>query len=187
MFEFLFGPTNPTKHWQRLPDLRLDFDLERAKLNGVGLGDPLETLSFLGPLEDRGLFRNIEEYGYFSLGLVVGCHNDERAIDCFEIVRSDRLSPRYRPYAGRFHYRGRDISLADLTELQFTDTFGAPYWRNEDDDEILLFYELPKVEWQVEFDPAGDFQRIVVESEPLLADLRAREAFGVSRPWPPGT
>lgn len=62
MFELFFGPKNPTKTWQRATGLRLDFDLEQGSLNGVRLGDPLEGVSFLGPVEDRkGLITNENE------------------------------------------------------------------------------------------------------------------------------
>jgi len=52
MFEFLFGPKNPTKDWRRASGLRLVFDLEWGRLNGVALGDLLDRLSFLGPIEN---------------------------------------------------------------------------------------------------------------------------------------
>jgi len=70
MFEILFGPKNPTKDWQRALDSRLTFDLDCAKLNGVGFGDRLDRLAFLGPVEDRDGLR-AGEYRYFSLGLSV--------------------------------------------------------------------------------------------------------------------
>jgi hypothetical protein len=184
MFEYLFGPENPTKEWQRAKDLRLDFDLEQKSLNGVRLGGPLERLSFLGSIEDRTGLRS-QELRYPSLGLRVYCYNDENVIDCFEIVQRDPWSPQVRPFPGLFHYRGRQLSLSQLTERDFVTLFGFPYWRDEDEDEVILFYEFSELEWQVEFSLDGSFNCICVTSKPLLADENQRTAYGVTEQWPP--
>jgi hypothetical protein len=184
MFEFLFGPKDPTKDWQRPSSLRLSFDLACGELNGVGLGQPLDLLSFLGPVEDRrGL--STGEYRYGSLGLSVGCHNEARIIDCFDIVQKDPYSPQYRPFSGSCHHQGVILDLGRLTDDAFTKAFGSPFWRDTDQDEIILFYEFPNREWQVEFALDGTFNRIVVTGKPLLADEQQRNAYGVNKPWPP--
>lgn len=184
MFESFFGPKNPTKKWQRADDLRLEFDLEQGSLNGVRLGDPLEAVSFLGPIEDRkGL--PLAEYGYYSLGLRVCCHNDENIIDTFEIVQDDDFAPQYLSYSGRFHFRGKNLPLAQLNEQQFVREFGLPFWRDEDAKEIILFYEFSWLEWQVELRLDGSFKCLVVTSNPILAGASQRAAYGVTKPWPP--
>jgi hypothetical protein len=58
MFRFLFGPRNPTREWQRADGLSLTIDLNRASINDVLLGQPLNRLSFLGRDELRGSFRD---------------------------------------------------------------------------------------------------------------------------------
>lgn len=182
MFESFFGPKNPTSKWQRVTDLQLDFDLEQGSLNGVRLGDPLEAVSFLGPIEDkRGL--TLEEYGYCSLGLRVCCH--ENAIEAFEIVQDDDFLSEYLSFTGRFHYQGANLSLSQLNEQEFVRNFGLPFWRDEDKSEIILFYEFPWLEWQVELRLDGSFKCITVTSKPILADASDRAAYGVTKPWPP--
>ena len=108
MLEFFLGPTNPTTDWQRASDLRLTFDLKGSKLNGVGFGEPLNRLSFLGPIEDRsGL--TLGEYRFFSLGLSVDCYNEQDTIDCFEIVQKDQDMPEHQPFPGVCRSEGENL------------------------------------------------------------------------------
>ena len=103
---------DPTMVWQRAADLRLTFDLEGSKLNGVGFGEPLNRLSFLGPLEDRsGL--TLGEYRFFSLGLSVDCYNEQDTIDCFEIVQKDQDMPEFQPFAGVCRSKGENLISGD--------------------------------------------------------------------------
>lgn len=184
MLEFLFGPINPTKRWQQASNLQLDFNIESGAINGVKLSEPLERLSFLGPVEDqRGL--SGAEYRYFSLGLSVSCCSRAGAISAFELVEKDPFEPRYLSYSGRCHWRGRSLTFANTSEQSILDDLGSPYWRDQDDDEIILFYEFPTMEWQIEFDLDHTFNRIIVTSKPIMCDQRQREAYGVTRPWPP--
>ena len=64
---------------------------------------------------------------------------------------------------------------------------GPPYWRDEDADELILFYEFPNLEWQIEFSLDGSFNRVNVTCNPLLADETQRKAYRVDKPWPPST
>ena len=181
---YFLGPKNPTMDWQRAADLRLTFDLEGSTLNGVGFGEPLNRLSFLGPLEDRsGL--TLGEYRFFSLGLSVDCYNEQDTIDCFEIVQKDQDMPEFQPFAGVCRCKGENLDLGQLTEESFVGTFGPPFWKDVDDEEIILFYEFPGREWQVEFALDETLNRILVTSKPLMADERQREAYGVNKSWPP--
>lgn len=184
MFESFFKPKNRTKNWQRPDDLQLVFDLEAGSLNGVRLGDSLEAVSFLGPVEDRSGLK-YQEYNYFSLGLCVCCGDDENTIDGFDVIQKDRWSPQERPYPGQFRYQGANHPIAQLTESNFVNDFGSPYWRDQDKDEIILFYEFPTVEWQVEFNLDGSFNRIIITSSPMFADENSRKAYGVTKHWPP--
>lgn len=42
---------NPTKRWKKNSSRDLVVDLDEATLCGVGLGEPVENLAFLGPCE----------------------------------------------------------------------------------------------------------------------------------------
>ena len=129
MLEFFLGPKNPTTDWQRASDLRLTFDLEGSKLNGVGFAEPLSRLSFLGPTEDRsGL--TLGEYRFFSLGLSVDCHNEQDTIDCFEIVqRSGHAGAPTLP--GVCHYKGENLDLGQLTEKSFVESSARRFGRTQ--------------------------------------------------------
>lgn len=186
MFHFLFGPKNPTKDWQRANILRLTFDLEFGTLNNVGFGERLDRLSFLGPVEDREGLKS-GEYRYPSLGLSVDCNNTNNIIDHFEIIHKDQDNPLYQPFTGTVHYQGENLALGQLTKKFFIEKFGPPFWKDEDDKEILLFYEYPNQEWQVEFALDGTLNRIIVTNKPLMADECQRRAYGVTKPWPPRT
>jgi hypothetical protein len=184
MFNFLFGPKNPTKDWQRDSSLRLAFDLESGKLNGIGFGERLDRMSLLGPAEDRSALKS-GQCRYLSLGLAVGWEEEEQTIDCFEIIQKDPYVSSCRPFPGICQYRGEHLDLGQLTEVWFAEQIGPPYHRDEDDEEIILFYEFPGREWQVELDLNGTLNRIIVTSRPLMADEQQRDTYGVDRPWPP--
>ena len=184
MCAFLFGPKNPTKDWQRAAGLQLECDVMQGVLNGVRLGDPLDDLRFLGPIEDRSGLKT-QEYRYFSLGLSIGCYNSENIIDCFELIVKDADCPKYHPYAGRCHMEGVDLALHQIREQSLVERFGPPYWKDEDDKEAILFYEWPNLEWQIELAPDGSMNRIIVTRNPLMANRDQRNAYGVDKPWPP--
>jgi len=184
VFEFLFGPKNPTKSWRRAADLRLEFDLELGILNGVKLGEPLNKLFDLGPIDDLSWLQN-QDFGWFALGLRVSCWFDDNLIEGFEIVLNDPLMPQFRPFPGPVYYQGRCLDLAKQSESDFVNRFGTPYWRDEAEIEILLFYEFPGREWQVELNKTSAFNSLAVTSNPILADAQQRAAYGVTKPWPP--
>ncbi|HZL91501.1 MAG TPA: hypothetical protein VFB96_24240, partial [Pirellulaceae bacterium] len=61
----LFGQPNPTRRWQFDPSVPLVLDLDQHTLSGVGIGEPLERLSFLG----KGIARGSIDFP--ALGLAV--------------------------------------------------------------------------------------------------------------------
>ena len=70
MLEFLFGPGNPTRNWNR-SGLELTCDVRRAELNQVPLGTSVAQLDCLGPAEDRRTIR-AGDARYYSLALSFG-------------------------------------------------------------------------------------------------------------------
>ncbi|HRU04573.1 MAG TPA: hypothetical protein P5137_02220, partial [Candidatus Brocadiia bacterium] len=90
------------------------------------------------------------------------------------------------PFGGRIRFGGMETDFARLaTEKRILDMLGEPWWRDEDEDEVLLFYELGDVEWQVEIDKTGAVAALLVVSPPLMEDAEQRAAYGVTKPWPP--
>lgn len=63
---------------------------------------------------------------------------------------------------------------------------GAADWPDQDQEEIILFYEFREdIEWQVEFTLEGGLKAIGAVWPALMAEAAQRESYGVSLPWPP--
>lgn len=176
-----FSLQDPTGQWQRTPDLGLQIDLQQPTLNGVELRRRLDILSFLGPAEER----DEGEFGYPSLGLSLDSIDFE-TFTGFQVVHSDPdYRPNYAPYPGECRFGNQPLVLADVTEPLLRDAMGEPYWRDEDDAEVILFYEYPYHELQIELTREGRLQCIGITSFPLMANQEQREAYGVTQAWPP--
>ena len=178
-----FSLQDPTGEWRRAPTLKLEADLARPALYGVDLGRPLGDLSDLGPVEDRAANCR-EEFCYPSLGLVIESLDDEK-LTGFQLVVDDSVfRPSFAPFAGECLCGQQRLTLVGMTEARWKEAMGECYWRDEDEDEIILFYEYPYHEVQVEFTRNGALKCILVTSSPAMADEAQRQAYGVTRPWP---
>ncbi len=69
------------------------------------------------------------------------------------------------------------------TERGLIAIFGSPYWRDQDEDEVILFYEFGEYEWQIEMS-LKDRLSVFVIAPPILADPQQRAAYSVTKPWP---
>ncbi len=174
---------DPTATWRAEPGLRLEFDFSSQALCGVRIGESLERLARLGPAEDKRAGGR-GRYCYYSKGLEIGAAAG--LADSFLLVWDSPAEPRYRPFAGTCMYRGRDLGLSARTsEADIRQCFGEPYWRDQDEDEILLFYEFRSVEWMIELSPHRTLRAVQIVTPPLLADEGQRAAYKVTKPWPP--
>jgi hypothetical protein len=182
LFEFWTRRGDPTRRWTRSPILELRFELVGGKLNGVGVGDHGFGLSFLGPCENAATARS-GILDYYSLGYGFDWE-DDRIVTASSIVYSDEREP-YTAFRGRVTYGGDELRLFGMNEESFSKRFPDLYWRDQDDDETILFYEFPSTEWQVEFDRAGVIKRLMVLAEPSMGDVEFREGYRVDKPWPP--
>ncbi len=181
----LFRKPHPSDNWIASPYFPLVLDLTEHALCNVGIGQPVEYLSVLGPPEGR---REVHggRYCWFSKGIEVDA--DERGmVDGIVVIRQDYLREGFSPFTGRAVHRGRSMELgAYCTEASFIEIFGEPFHRDADNDEIILFYEhRADVEWQVEFSKNGLLRALIITAHPLLEDCSQREEYGVTRPWPP--
>lgn len=181
MLDLLFRRGNPTNNWNRQPTLRLELDLEQIALNGVAVGQPFDSFSFLGRDEDTAQSRQ-NLFCYYSLGLEVAAVDG--IVEELSMVASDRQG-RYCQFPGEVKWHGTKINLANLGLHNFADTFGEWYWIDTDDAESIVFYEFPNCEWQFECNLAGQLERIVIAKTPLLSDIQQRTAYRVTRQWPP--
>jgi hypothetical protein len=122
MLEFLFGPSSPTRAWPPYAGQKLVFNLDEATLNGRRIGQPLESVSFLGPDEDRKGYRECE-LRYHSLGVCVECLPADE-IRGFHVVYRDPDAKKYDPFGGQVMWRDRELDLGEISENQFMDAFG---------------------------------------------------------------
>lgn len=176
-------PADPTERWREDLKVGLLADLDRFELNGVAFGEEVERLSFLGRSESR-------PFEYPSKGLLLDV--DEPSLDGFVLALrrdADLGAPtgrRVQPFAGRVRIGGRDLEPHELRgEGDFVGAWGDPFWRDEDEDEVLLFFEFPDREIQVELSLDGVPLVLIVSPAPLMADPEQRAQYGVDKAWPP--
>jgi len=180
----LFRRSHPSDNWQAVEGLPLVLDLDRHALCDVRPCDPTEWLSRLGPPEDRKALKD-DRYCYYSLGIEFDPACD--SIEGFAVVWNDVLDEKFQPFPGTVKWRGREYRLdTATTEADFIAVFGEPYWRDQDDMEVILFYEFRgDIEWQVEFTLDDSLKEIIVTTPPMLSNPEQRAAYAVTKPWPP--
>src|SRR5687767_2745203 len=151
LFERKKGKVDATRHWVGDTRFPLELDLTRQSFSGVQIGGSIDRLMRLGPAEDREAAED-EIYRYYSRGLEVTAAGG--FVSGFRFVWQPVEG--FRPYPGSVSLRGEILAFGpETTELDLRRLLGAPYWRDEDEDEILLFYEPGEVEWQIELSKNG--------------------------------
>jgi len=182
MFEFLLGRGDPTRGWPAASGQPLTFDLDSCRLNTASLGGAVNEASFLGPAEDRQEAKD-GYLCYYSQGVCVVIDKDAK-ITYIWIFYEDEEEI-FRPFSGTVTYRGAPVRLSGLSIEGFLRQFGECYWRDSDEDETILFYELGEREWQIEFNERGLLKRVLATCEPIMAEAEQRAAYGVTTPWSP--
>jgi hypothetical protein len=135
----------------------------------------------MGPAEDKAAAET-EVYRWSSRGVEVTA--DGGFVTAIRIIWVE--SEGFRPFPGRCALNGNEIELSNRSSESFvTDLVGVPYWRDEDAEEIILFYEFNGIEWQVELNKQAYLTQWVIVSPPLMADAQQRRAYRVTRAWPP--
>ncbi len=176
----------------------LVLDLGAPSLAGLVVGKRVEPMS-PQTMSDLGLITRSEgpeeppyAYAHIANAFEIGCSD---TVDWILVRWNDPSIARNNPLAkglghstfdGRIELDGEEIPIGgSTTEAEFVARFGAPYWRDEDEDEILLFYEFGPVEWQVEFPGGGTLGVFTITTDRVMADPGNREGYGVDAPWPP--
>jgi hypothetical protein len=178
LLRFLLSRVNPTWGWEDDPTLTPLVNLDRHCFSSIATGDPIERLFFLG----RG---KVTRFGlaWPRKGIEVSV-NDGR-IGEIGIYFGHSAEADFGEFIGTIQFGGAPVHLTRETrEAEILSLFGKPYWRDQDDDEIILFYEFPEREWQVEFDLNGTLKYLSVGAQ-LMADEGQREEYKVTAPWPP--
>lgn len=183
LIRLLFGYKDPAKQWPVNVSQSLLFDFDKTALNGVGILVPWTSLSVFGPPELKRGDEN-DSIVYLSRGFSADLSGG--SIVSYSFVWVDYLNQGFQPFTGTFTYRGKNLQLdGQTTEIELESMLGEPYWRDEDKDEIILFYEVDGAEWQFELDLAGKLKTFLVLAYPVLDNEVQREAYKVTKPWPP--
>jgi hypothetical protein len=181
----LFGRPHASDSWQPVIGLPIALDMGKHTLCDVRLGDPVEWFSKLGPPEDK---KALAEgcYRYLTKGIEIGAENGT-VTDFSVICARDPFRPGFEPFRGTVIYKGLQISQEKLAvETDFTGIFSEPYRRDEDDTEIILFYEFRNnIEWQVEFTVQRTLKSLMIVTPPLMQDAETRANYHVTKSWPP--
>jgi hypothetical protein len=145
---------NPTNAWEELDSLALVLDLDKQSLSGVQAGEVLERLSFLGPGKvtaigfawpHKGIDASVDAGRIREMGVYFG-HADE---------------PDRGEFTGSVRYRNAPLRLSKLSrEAELQHLFGPASDREQDEEEIILYYERPDGLWQLELATDGTLKYI---------------------------
>jgi hypothetical protein len=185
LFKLFVPKADPMVAWKTESGLvsNLDFDFDHHTLCGIKPGDPVSLLWKLGPSEDKAAEAQ-GNYNYFSKGVQVS--TEAGKVISFVLFWNNNQPKQFLSFNSPSSYRGQSLSLRPgINESELNRIFGEPYWRSEDEDETILFYEFAEIEWQIEIDRREGLTAIVVLTPPLLNDEAQREAYQVTKPWPP--
>ena len=179
LFGLLLRWWNPTAAWQPTPSTAHVVNLGKHQFCGVGLGDRFERLSFLGREERSG-----SHFAFPQHGIEVS-HDSDGNVAELAFYFGHPAEPTPGAFHGQFLLDGQAMPLNYATsEAEIVELFGPPYWRGEDADEAILFYEFRECEWQVEFALSGGLKCFSISTS-ILADEQQRSLYGVTKPWPP--
>lgn len=175
LLSFLFGRTPP----KPLPIVspkevgQLIIDLSRFSIGASKLGaTPAAKDFFAEPL------LHADTYDAPEHGLEIGM---EKGVVDSVFINLDK-------FPGQFARDGAKISLTtNTTEKEILKLFRDPYWVDRSDGKIILFYEPEEgaIEIQFEFPSSQRLVSICMMRHGVLSSLKHREAYGVTKVWPP--
>ena len=159
----LLGPRNPTLGWARDPSRSIELDLDCDSLSGVPLGAAFDGLEFLGPAQRSKSDRELWEFS--SLGVVAEVHGTQIVAFFVVPIPDDHFG--VEPYTGGVAIGGRSVPITWISrEQDVTQAFGEPTRRDEDQEETVLFYDIGRVERQIELTLEGRIKTIAIFSYP---------------------
>jgi len=163
--EPLSDSDDAARRWTPQPGLRLEFDLERASLSGVALGDPAERVARFGAPENGHPSRD-EAYEYRARGFEIGVRGGR--ID-FILVLWDAGDER-KHFSGDVRVAARAHRLSALSaEDDVRALLGEPHRTRDELGKRTVFYRRGGVEWQADF-ARGRLTAIAVRHPPFLSD-----------------
>lgn len=88
----------------------------------------------------------------------------------------------------KFYKSGTPIQILNPTTIaDIKSIFGSPCWVDDDEGDVILFYEYDKgnVELQFEFPKNMPLSHITLMQNGVLSTEVQRKSYGVTIPWPP--
>ncbi|MBN1619319.1 hypothetical protein JW890_01210 [candidate division WOR-3 bacterium] len=172
----------PGFDWGERTSVRRKLDLGYTKLSGVGLYEDWLLLKKFGMPENPSNARSMK-FSYYSSGFEFDVENG-KITDIF-VTWKDFYSP-FSAFSGETLDKGKPTGINPKTkEDDFINIFPDVYWRDEDDDEIILFYEFKDFEWQVEFDKSREIKAFIAGGKPtLLSDPEVRKMYKITKDFP---
>ncbi len=187
---------NPTEAWMRRPNLDFILDLDQSTLNGIGFGEPLSALSFLGPADEfmpmvaicvaengRKLGKAEKSYNASYRADGIGISTDKQFIlDSFSIsLQPEGDTPAVKAYTGKFVFNGQTMDTAAIDTVDsLLRVFGSPA-RDEEDPtgrhpyRRHLIYNRPGVMWMIFVDQTTRTQSLFV-SETKSSNSKVSDA-----------
>lgn len=169
LFSFFFGCSHPE---EAVPALSVD--LLRFSVAGNEVGKPLAADS---PFARQ--LSKASDYAPQGKGLELGTKGD----------LLDYAFVTLRDFKGTFVVEGNPLNLDTTTSPDdIREQFGDPYWTDQEDGEVILFYEYHggDIEVQYEFPDGVQLGYITVAQAGVLSDPEQRKSYGVDKPWPGG-
>lgn len=182
LLQSIFGYKDPAAQWPLVGGQKVVFDFDKNTLNGVRLHAPWADLQVFGQPEMKR--RKVgDSLVYLSRGFSADLY--QGTVSSYNFVWDDYLRQGFQPFQGSFIFKGKSVTLdGDTTEKEIESIFDDEYWRDEEKDEIILFYEVEGAEWQFELDKEGFLKTCLILAYPVLADEFQRQAYKVTKPWP---
>ena len=171
MFDLIFRRGNVSNSWVRDLGLALVVDLSAPSINSVGLGSAVYECSFLG----RSTSKVNSPLEFEDLGVTID-NEEDGTVSGFQIVFND-LENKFAAFAGTVLVNGIAVLPSSIVS-----GLGDPYWRDEDESEIVSFFEFATYEIQVEQTLKGEIGRVIVTNDRLMDDAAQRKAYGVDKP-----
>jgi hypothetical protein len=189
----VFKRHDPTEHWVEDASVPLVVDLDRLTLCGVGLGEPVARLAFLGPQDRRWCHGGRERWSGKGLDIQVDA---QKRLTGFAVTWLDLevwLGGNFRAFEGTVVAQGAAVSPGLRTSVKMLSRLiGAPYaWSGFTTDSLpaeywTVYFEREAAEISAFFCPGHPpgLARISV-GEPVLANEGQRKWDGIDQPWPP--
>jgi hypothetical protein len=158
---------------EQAPVAAIVVDLKEFKIGSTPLG------SLVAPTDPfHAALRKADEFKPPGQGLDVGTKDGVLDYGFFDLDA----------FNGSFTRSGEPVKLGNATtEAEVLSAFGEPYWIDRSDGEVILFYvyEAGTIELQFEFPDGKTLGCITLARNGVLSEADQREAYGVTKPWPP--